>query len=95
MIIPKETDDDDIVKYKRQGRKLCLNYQVWHENNPNPTEEEANQLIAIAEKYLLSFVNTRIFNGEILTCFAFEILLMTFLVLYLFIKKPKVPLFIP
>ena len=43
MIIPKETDDDDIVKYKRQGRKLCLNYQVWHENNPNPTEEEANQ----------------------------------------------------
>ena len=52
-------------------------------------------LIAIAEKYLLSFVNTRIFNGEILTCFAFEILLITFLVLYLFIKKPKVPLFIP
>ncbi len=50
MIIPKETDDDDIVKYKRQGRKLCLNYQVWHENNPNPTEEDANQLIAIAEK---------------------------------------------
>ena len=50
MIIPKETDDDDIVKYKRHGRKLCLNYQVWHENNPNPTEEEANQLIAIAEK---------------------------------------------
>ena len=52
MDIPKETDDDDIVKYKRQGRKLCLNYQVWHENNPNPTQEEAKALIKIAQKLI-------------------------------------------
>tara|TARA_R100001594_G_scaffold97378_1_gene131657 strand:- start:556 stop:828 length:273 start_codon:yes stop_codon:yes gene_type:complete len=50
MQIPKETDDEGIVKFKRQGRKLALNYQVWHENNPTPTEQEADQLIAIAEK---------------------------------------------
>jgi len=52
MQIPKETDDEDIVKFKRMNRKCALNLMVWHENNPNPTEQEADQLIAIAEKIL-------------------------------------------
>ena len=52
MIIPKETDDEGIVKFKRMNRKCALNLMVWHENNPNPTEQEADQLIAIAEKIL-------------------------------------------
>ena len=50
-MIPNDIDADNrILKYKRQGRKLCLNYQVWHENNPNPTQEEAKTLIKIAQK---------------------------------------------
>ena len=52
MQIPKETDDDGIIKFKRMIRKCALNLMVWHENNPNPTEQEADQQIAIAEKIL-------------------------------------------
>ena len=52
MQIPKETDDDGIIKFKRMIRKCALNLMVWHENNPNPTEQDADQQIAIAEKIL-------------------------------------------
>ena len=52
MQIPKETDDEDIVKFKRMNRKCALNLMVWHENNSSPTEQDADQLDAIAEKIL-------------------------------------------
>ena len=49
-MIPKETDDDEIVKYKRMVRKSFINGLAWLENNPNSTEEETDELIAIADK---------------------------------------------
>ena len=52
MQIPKETDDDGIIKFKRMIRKCALNLMVWHENNSSPTEQDADQLVAIAEKIL-------------------------------------------
>lgn len=50
MDIPKETNDDEIIKYKRMVRKSFINGLAWLENNPNSTEEETNELIAIADK---------------------------------------------
>mgnify|MGYP001334616569 CR=1 FL=1 len=52
-------------------------------------------LIAMAEKFLFFLVTTFISSGEIDTSFDLEMFFKISSFLYLFIKKPKVPLLIP
>ena len=55
--------------------------------------ERDRETIEAIEEVDLVFGNTS--KAEIVICFDFEIDLIIFFSLYLFIKKPKVPLFIP
>jgi len=40
-------DDNKIVKYKGMIRKSCINILAWLENNPNPTQEKAQELLEL------------------------------------------------
>jgi len=37
-------NDKRVVKYNRMLRRCCINIMAWQENNPNPTDEEAETL---------------------------------------------------
>jgi|TARA_R100000951_G_scaffold106877_1_gene101777 hypothetical protein len=39
-----------IVKYKGMIRKACINTLAWLENNPNPTQEKAQELLELRGK---------------------------------------------
>ena len=43
-------DDNKIVKYKGMIRKSCINILAWLENNPNPTQEKAQELLELRGK---------------------------------------------
>ena len=38
-------DNNKIVKYKVMIRKACISTLAWLENNPNPTQEKAQELL--------------------------------------------------
>ena len=38
-------NDNKIVKYKGYIRKSAINILAWLENNPNPTQEKAQELL--------------------------------------------------
>ncbi len=40
-------DDNKIVKYKGYIRKSAINILAWLENNPNPTQEKAQELLEL------------------------------------------------
>jgi len=43
-------DDNKIVKYKGYIRKSAINILAWLENNPNPTQEKAQELLELRGK---------------------------------------------
>ena len=43
-------NDNKIVKYKGYIRKSAINILVWLENNPNPTQEKAQELLELRGK---------------------------------------------
>ena len=43
-------EDNKIVKYKGYIRKSAINILAWLENNPNPTEEKAQELLELRGK---------------------------------------------
>ena len=43
-------NDKRIVKYRTQIRRCCINIMAWQENNPNPTDEEAEALDVLVGK---------------------------------------------
>ena len=43
-------NDNKIVKYKGQIRKSAINILAWLENNPNPTQEKAQELLELRGK---------------------------------------------
>ena len=43
-------DDNKIVKYKGYIRKCAINILAWLENNPNPTQEKAQELLELRGK---------------------------------------------
>jgi len=43
-------DDNKIVKYKGYIRKNAINILAWLENNPNPTQEKAQELLELRGK---------------------------------------------
>tara|TARA_R100001594_G_scaffold29424_2_gene54928 strand:+ start:294 stop:590 length:297 start_codon:yes stop_codon:yes gene_type:complete len=38
-------NNNKIVKYKGMIRKACISTLAWLENNPNPTQEKAQELL--------------------------------------------------
>mgnify|MGYP003118537656 FL=1 len=50
-------NDNKIVKYKGYIRKSAINILAWLENNPNPTQEKAQELLELRGK-----VKEAIFN---------------------------------
>ena len=50
-------EDNKIVKYKGYIRKCAINILAWLENNPNPTEEKAQEL-----KVYKGQINDHIYN---------------------------------
>ena len=50
-------NNNKIVKYKGMIRKSCINILAWLENNPNPTQEKAQELLELRGK-----VKEAIFN---------------------------------
>ena len=50
-------NDNKIVKYKGYIRKCAINILAWLENNPNPTQEKAQELLELRGK-----VKEAIFN---------------------------------
>ena len=40
-------NDNKIVKYKGYIRKSAINILAWLENNPNPTQEKAQELLEL------------------------------------------------
>ena len=43
-------EDNKIVKYKGYVRKCAINILAWLENNPNPTQEKAQELLELRGK---------------------------------------------
>ena len=43
-------EDNKIVKYKGYIRKSAINILAWLENNPNPTQEKAQELLELRGK---------------------------------------------
>jgi len=43
-------NDNKIVKYKGYIRKNAINILAWLENNPNPTQEKAQELLELRGK---------------------------------------------
>jgi len=43
-------NDNKIVKYKGIIRKSAINILAWLENNPNPTQEKAQELLELRGK---------------------------------------------
>ena len=43
-------EDNKIVKYKGITRKCAINILAWLENNPNPTQEKAKELLELRGK---------------------------------------------
>ena len=43
-------EDNKIVKYKGYIRKSAINILAWLENNPNPTQEKAQELLQLRGK---------------------------------------------
>ena len=43
-------NDNKIVKYKGYIRKSAINILAWLENNPNPTQEKARELLELRGK---------------------------------------------
>ena len=43
-------NDNKIVKYKGNIRKSAINILAWLENNPNPTQEKAKELLELRGK---------------------------------------------
>ena len=43
-------NDNKIVKYKGYIRKRAINILAWLENNPNPTQEKAQELLELRGK---------------------------------------------
>ena len=43
-------NDNKIVKYKGITRKCAINILAWLENNPNPTQEKAQELLDLRGK---------------------------------------------
>ena len=43
-------EDNKIVKYKGYIRKSDINILAWLENNPNPTQEKAQELLELRGK---------------------------------------------
>tara|TARA_R100001463_G_scaffold106245_1_gene160846 strand:- start:267 stop:545 length:279 start_codon:yes stop_codon:yes gene_type:complete len=43
-------NDNKIVKYKGYVRKSAINILAWLENNPNPTQEKAQELLELRGK---------------------------------------------
>ena len=43
-------DNNKIVKYKGYIRKSAINILAWLENNPNPTQEKAQELLELRGK---------------------------------------------
>ena len=43
-------NDNKIVKYKGYIRKSAINILAWLENNPNPTQEKAQELLELRGK---------------------------------------------
>ena len=43
-------NDNKIVKYKGITRKCAINILAWLENNPNPTQEKAKELLELRGK---------------------------------------------
>ena len=43
-------NDNKIVKYKGIARKCAINILAWLENNPNPTQEKAKELLELRGK---------------------------------------------
>ena len=43
-------NDNKIVKYKGYIRKSAINILAWLENNPNPTQENAKELLELRGK---------------------------------------------
>ena len=43
-------NNNKIVKYKGMIRKSCINILAWLENNPNPTQEKAQELLELRGK---------------------------------------------
>ena len=43
-------NDNNIVKYKGYIRKSAINILAWLENNPNPTQEKAQELLELRGK---------------------------------------------
>ena len=43
-------NNNKIVKYKGYIRKCAINILAWLENNPNPTQEKAQELLELRGK---------------------------------------------
>ncbi len=50
-------EDNKIVKYKGYIRKSAINILAWLENNPNPTQEKAQELLELRGKIKDSIFN--------------------------------------
>ena len=50
-------NDNKIVKYKGYIRKCAINILAWLENNPNPTQEKAQELLELRGKIKDSIFN--------------------------------------
>jgi hypothetical protein len=50
-------NDNKIVKYKGYVRKSAINILAWLENNPNPTQEKAQELLELRGKIKDSIFN--------------------------------------
>ena len=50
-------NDNKIVKYKGHIRKCAINILAWLENNPNPTQEKAKELLELRGRIKDSIFN--------------------------------------
>ena len=50
-------NNNKIVKYKGYIRKCAINILAWLENNPNPTQEKAQELLELRGKIKDSIFN--------------------------------------
>ena len=50
-------NDNKIVKYKGYVRKSAINILAWLENNPNPTQEKAKELLELRGRIKDSIFN--------------------------------------
>ena len=50
-------NDNKIVKYKGYVRKCAINILAWLENNPNPTQEKAKELLELRGRIKDSIFN--------------------------------------